>query len=51
MFPQNGENIPEIRFKGFTNAWEQCELGNAEHFIMGVVALNSLLQKMQKFHV
>ncbi|MDY5778625.1 MAG: hypothetical protein SPK04_01520, partial [Succinivibrionaceae bacterium] len=20
-------NRPQIRFKGFTNAWEQCELG------------------------
>lgn len=23
MFPQNGSNFPEIRFDGFTNAWEQ----------------------------
>nr|WP_278286195.1 restriction endonuclease subunit S [Eubacterium aggregans] len=23
MFPKNGETIPEIRFKGFTNPWEQ----------------------------
>ena len=23
MFPQNGSNVPEIRFKGFTEAWEQ----------------------------
>lgn len=23
MFPQNGENVPEIRFDGFTDAWEQ----------------------------
>lgn len=23
IFPQNGSNIPEIRFKGFTDAWEQ----------------------------
>jgi len=23
MFPQNGQNIPEIRFTGFTDAWEQ----------------------------
>lgn len=27
MFPQNGSNIPEIRFDGFTNAWEQRKLG------------------------
>ena len=23
MFPKNGNNVPEIRFKGFTEAWEQ----------------------------
>lgn len=23
MFPKNGTNVPEIRFKGFTDAWEQ----------------------------
>lgn len=23
MFPKNGEDVPEIRFKGFTDAWEQ----------------------------
>ena len=27
MFPQNGMNVPEIRFDGFTNAWEQRKLG------------------------
>ena len=27
MFPQNGKNIPEIRFKEFTEAWEQRKLG------------------------
>ncbi len=26
MFPQNGTNIPEIRFNGFTDAWKQCKL-------------------------
>ena len=28
FFPKNGSNFPEIRFKGFNNAWEQCEFGN-----------------------
>ena len=28
MFPKNGENFPEIRFKGFTDAWEQRKLGD-----------------------
>lgn len=27
MFPQNGTNVPEIRFSGFTDAWEQRKLG------------------------
>lgn len=27
MFPKNGEAVPEIRFKGFTDAWEQRKLG------------------------
>lgn len=26
MFPKNGRNIPEIRFAGFTDAWEQRKL-------------------------
>ena len=29
MFPKNGEDVPEIRFKGFTDAWEQRKLGTA----------------------
>ena len=28
MFPKNGANVPEIRFKGFTDAWEQRKLGD-----------------------
>ena len=27
MFPQNGSSYPEIRFKGFTDPWEQRKLG------------------------
>ena len=27
MFPKNGSNVPEIRFKGFTEAWEQRKFG------------------------
>ena len=27
MFPKNGEKNPEIRFAGFTDAWEQRKLG------------------------
>ena len=28
IFPKNGETVPEIRFKGFTDAWEQRKLGD-----------------------
>jgi type I restriction enzyme S subunit len=28
MFPKNGSNIPEIRFAGFTDPWEQRKLGD-----------------------
>jgi type I restriction enzyme S subunit len=27
MFPKNGSDVPEIRFAGFTDAWEQRKLG------------------------
>lgn len=32
MFPKNGSNVPEIRFKGFTDAWEQRKLGELALF-------------------
>ena len=28
MFPKNGASVPEIRFKGFTDPWEQRKLGD-----------------------
>ncbi len=28
MFPKNGESIPDIRFSGFTEDWEQRKLGD-----------------------
>lgn len=35
MFPKNGSNVPEIRFKGFTEAWEQCKLGDVADIVGG----------------
>ena len=32
MFPQNGEKVPEIRFAGFTDDWEQRKLGELGSF-------------------
>ena len=28
MFPQDGNNVPEVRFAGFTGPWEQRKLGD-----------------------
>ena len=28
LFPRNGSQFPVVRFKGFTDAWEQCKLGD-----------------------
>ena len=36
MFPKNGSNVPEIRFKGFTEAWEQRKLTEFVEFFSGL---------------
>ncbi len=35
MFPENGSPYPEIRFKGFTDAWKQRKLGDTVQITMG----------------
>lgn len=35
MFPKNGANTPEVRFKGFTGKWEEKELGEVVEIVMG----------------
>ena len=35
LFPQNGCMIPEVRFKGFTDAWEQRKFGEIITFLNG----------------
>ena len=42
LFPKNGKHIPEIRFKGFTDAWEQRKLGN-----LATVEMNKRIFKEQ----
>ena len=37
MFPQNGSNAPEIRFKGFTEAWEQRKVTEIGKIYIGLV--------------
>ena len=36
MFPQNGKRVPEIRFSGFTDDWEQRKLGDVAKFKQGI---------------
>ena len=35
MFPQNGKRVPEIRFVGFTDDWEQRKLGEIADIVGG----------------
>ena len=35
MFPKKGETVPEVRFPGFTDAWEQRKLGGVAKFYSG----------------
>jgi len=35
MFPKNGEKVPEIRFFGFTDDWEQRKLGEISQSFSG----------------
>ena len=35
MFPKNGEVVPEVRFPGFTDAWEQRKLGEYANYRRG----------------
>ena len=36
MFPKNGEVVPEVRFKGFTDDWEQRKLTEFVDFFSGL---------------
>lgn len=35
MFPKNGQLYPEVRFPGFTDAWEQRKLGEVSERVQG----------------
>ena len=45
MFPKNGSNIPEIRFKGFTDPWEQRKLTEFVEFFSGLTYTPNDVQK------
>lgn len=35
MFPKDGANVPEIRFKGFTGSWKRVKIGDISEIITG----------------
>ena len=60
MFPKNGEVVPEVRFKGFTDDWEQRKLGDvvkeitrndpeSEAPIMMITANNGFIEQSERY--
>ena len=60
VFPQNGSSYPEIRFKGFTDPWEQRKLGDvvkeitrndpeSEAPIMMITANNGFIEQSERY--
>ena len=50
MFPQNGSKYPEIRFKGYTDAWEQRKLGElSSSFEYGLNAASTEFDGRNKY--
>lgn len=41
MFPQHGTDVPEIRFAGFTDAWERRKVGNVTEQIIQYATFQS----------
>lgn len=42
MFPKNGELFPEVRFAGFTDAWERSKLGDLTDITTGKLDANAM---------
>jgi len=51
MFPKQGENIPEIRFKEFSGEWEEIQLSEEVTFINGRAYSQEELQDKGKYTV
>ena len=45
MFPKNGSNVPEIRFKGFSDAWEQCKVSEMFKVTRGYVLAATITEE------
>lgn len=51
MFPKNDESLPEIRFKGFSDTWEENPLGNVCDISKGVQINKVKLSQSGKYPV
>ena len=51
IFPKQGETLPEIRFKGFSEEWEEIELSEEVTFINGRAYSQEELQGKGKYTV
>lgn len=60
MFPKDGSDVPEVRFKGFTDAWEQRKLGEvvkevtrndpaSDAPIMMITANNGFIEQSERY--
>lgn len=47
LFPKNGERYPELRFPGFTDAWEQRNLGDFVKIDTGKLDANAMQEHGQ----
>ena len=48
LFPKNGSQFPEIRFKGFTDAWEQCKLGEIFEYLQNKSQANPAIDRITR---
>lgn len=51
MFPQKGEKVPKVRFKGFSGEWSEIELGEEVTFLNGRAYSQEELQDKGKYTV
>ena len=51
MFPKNGAKVPELRFKGFTDDWEQRKLSNESTIIAGGDIDKSKLKEVGEYPI
>ena len=51
MFPQEGETLPKVRFKGFKGEWERCSLGSLSMITKGEQINKLDLYTINKYYV